>query len=59
MDSVGKSPILVRMARAVLLGVGAIFGLKGGSGAHWSEPPNVVISAEEEVGDSSDGDPPR
>jgi hypothetical protein len=58
MDSDGKSSILFRLARAVLLGVGAIFGLKGDSGAHWSEPPNVVISAKEEISDNSDGGPP-
>jgi hypothetical protein len=37
---------LYRVARAVLLGVGTIYGLKGDGDAHWSEPPNHVLSIE-------------
>ena len=48
---------LVRMARAMALAVGTIFGLKGGTDAHWSDPPNLIISADEEVADSDSGDP--
>lgn len=46
-----------RLLAAVVLGVGAIFGLKGDASEHWSEPPNVVVSADQALDDAASGDP--
>lgn len=50
--------LLVRMMAAVVLGVGTIFGAKNDQDAHWSDPPNWVVSSEEaSAEDGSSGDP--
>jgi len=51
--------LLARLTRAVLLGVGTIFGLKGDGDAHWSDPPTQVLSIEEASEDEGLGEPKR
>jgi hypothetical protein len=51
--------LLIRLTRAVLLGVGTLFGLKGEGDAHWSDPPDHVLSIESVSEDDDLGEPKR
>jgi hypothetical protein len=39
---------LAQLVAAVALGVGAIFGLNGDNQDHWSDPPNIVLSIDDD-----------